>query len=291
MKKYRFLLMVGLCIVSMACTVVGQQKIIVSGKVIDSNTGTPVSQALVLLSGLSSLSIPNDIGGFKYDSTYSNADGTFKDTVTITGSILLYGAIKDGYDLSWNYVFIPLLSTNVNAPTIKLLPVGTSPKDTFMVSGTVVDSVTNKPIDGAQVILTGMSLSMTGDTVLTDANGIFSKQAIVSRTGPRSVLILIYAVSKHGYDSRIGQNQPNGKQVKLGTIKLAPRATGVLPQRAIAPLKRSANAMSVFTLSGKRLYAGPARQLDRSLQRGAGVAVVRFTQDNSIAAGKIVSVK
>lgn len=290
MKKYHSLLMVGLCIVSMACTIFGRT-IVVSGMVIDSISGDPVSKAHVLFIGLSSLSADlSDLSKVKVDSTYSNTDGTFKDTISTDASILLYGATKDGYELTWNNKML-LFSSQVNIGTIKLYPTGTAPKDTFMVSGTVVDSVTGKPIDGALVIMSGMSLSITGgDTVLTASNGTFSKQAIVSRTGPFAVLI--YAVSKPGYVTHIGQNQPSGKQVNLGSIELAPGGTGVvLPQRVTALYQRSANTMGVFTLSGKRLYAGPARQLDKTLPHGTGIAVVRFARGNSTAAAKIMSVK
>ena len=290
MQRLRYLLMVGLCVVSMADTVFGA-KIVASGNVIDSISGAAVSNALVLFTGIDSLSAPKDISSLKFDSTYSNTDGTFKDTISTNASILLYGATKDGYELTWNYKMFILTPTSVNLGTIKLYPTGTAPKDTFMVSGTVVDSVTLTPIGGAKVIISGMSLNMTGDTVLTASDGTFSKQAFVNRTGPRAVVT--YVVQKPGYADHFGQNQPgSSKQVNLGTIKLAPGDIGVvLPQCVTRLYQQSPNAMGVFTLSGKRLYAGPTRQLDKTQLQGTGVAVVRFTQGNSNSSTKAVSVK
>lgn len=93
------------------------QKITVSGRVLDSITGTPIEKAMVRLSG--TVSITDTV----YDSVYTDTDGKFSHEVTVgpwigIQSRLIYLVTRDGYESKYGNEMIQ--GTSIDLGDIKL---------------------------------------------------------------------------------------------------------------------------------------------------------------------------
>lgn len=110
-----------------------------------------------------------------------------------------------------------LIQSYENSIVISASP--TPPPETATVSGTVVDSATNAPISGAEVILTSETYDKQYPPAITDSSGTF---VTVGKLYPDSYLITVKA---NGYQTLTGLRLPNvnsGAQKISNPIKLDP---------------------------------------------------------------------
>ena len=158
-------------------------------------------------------------------------------------------------------------------------------------SGTVVDSATSTPLGNALVIMTGLgSIDTTGNTVRTANNGTFSKRVIVSNSS--TLRVLLYTVSKTGYNANGGQATITSKTLNLGTIKLKLipiTSTSVTKQLAI---QQRIDNIQVYSLRGQLLYAGPVVATEKILQAQHTPVIVNFRCiDRTVNSVKFVPAK
>ena len=260
--------------------------ITVTGTIVDSATGAPVPQAMMLLFDTSTINIdPSNLGALKLDTVFSGTDGKIQNQMTVSTKsyILGYGVLKQGYHIKYSaagFLFSP-----VNLDTIKISKIDTSVKDTLMVSGTVVDSVSGIGVNGALVIMsTGGGFDTIGNTVLTNPDGTFSKQVIISKANGAS--IVSYIITDRNYLTKLGQNTATGKQLDLGTILLKRIADAVRPEAKFGILSVGANRMSVYALNGRLLYTGRVAPLDKIVQGRTGTVIVKLTDENTTVGTK-----
>jgi len=259
------------------------KSITVTGTIVDSATGSPVSGAMVLLYATSDTSIDiNNLGSLKLDTVFSGANGKFQHQMTISSQayFLVYGVLKDGYFIKYPSYPSLILFTTVTLSTIEISKIDTSVKDTLQVTGTVVDSVTGVGIEGAFVIMsTGGGFDTTGNTVLTNSDGTFSKQVIISKVN--GVSTVSYIVTDKHYVTALGQNQANGKQLNLGTITLKNKGAAIRPETKLVSLPSRKIAMSVYSLNGRLLYEGGAQVIETILRNYRGAVIVAIKYDNA----------
>ncbi|MGB7567315.1 MAG: hypothetical protein WBM07_05620 [Chitinivibrionales bacterium] len=282
MKKNLSLTMVcilsaGLFFISAAQT----KSITVTGTVVDSTTGSPVPQAMILLFDTSTLNIDlSNLGALKLDTAFSGTDGKFQYQMTVNtlSFILGYGVLKEGYLIKYSASGFFPTSTTVNLGTITISKIDTSVKNTLTVSGTVVDSATGNGIGGALVIMsTGGGFDTTGNTVLTNNDGTFSKQVIISELNGASVVS--YIITDPDYQTKLGQNTATGKQLDLGRI-LMERTTAAIKPAGLSMARAQANRMSVYALNGRLLYDGRILPLDKIAQCRCGEVIVALACNN-----------
>ena len=291
--------MVGFFVSSLICLAAAQntRTITVTGTVVDSVTGAPVPGALILLvdTNASVLSLDlntliNSLGTWKLDSAFSGDDGSFKCTMGVgTGNLfLIYGVIGRGYEFYYFLTTIPPLAATVDLDTIRLKPADASSKDTITVSGTVLDSITNQPIANALVAMSGLGgVDTAGNTVLTNADGTFSKQVIITKLNSSS--IVAYIATAVGYTPRVGQGTATNKQLDLDPILLSPTGAAVIPRgKFSSAAPATADRMSVYTLSGKLLYAGPVLPLESIMRKHRGAIIVDLKRNGAIVQRKKV---
>lgn len=276
-----------MCVLSPA---MAQQKTVtVSGKVVDSLTGAAIPGAAIILSAITGTltTNPDSLGNLKYDTVYSNATGNFSQALTVSQSanILVYGVLKQDYQIKYSYTFM-LLNT-VSLGNIKLSKAGDLIKDTITVTGIVVDSATGAGIVGAQLIMSGLgSFDTSGNTALTGSGGSFSKQVIAGNSAAGRELV--YMASMDGYQPMVGQQQISGKTLDLGTIRLKQNGQGVIYPIGIVRQPLRANSVSFYSLQGKLLYTGAVGALDTKTCNGKGIVVAVFKNQARIAGTKKV---
>jgi hypothetical protein len=262
------------------------KSITVTGTVVDSATGAPVSQAMILLFDTSTINIdPSNLGALKLDTVFSGTDGKFQYQMTIsTQSIILgYGVLKQGYQIKYSAAGI--LFTTVNLGTIRISKLDTSVKDTILVSGTVVDSASGAGVGGALVIMSsGGGIDTVGNSALTNADGTFSKQVIISKLNGAS--IVSYVITDQNYQPAFGQNTATGKQLDLGTILLKRINNAVRQEVKPGSRRAQANRMSVYALNGRLVYAGRVQPLDKIAQCRSDEVIVEFANDHSTIAAR-----
>jgi hypothetical protein len=112
-----------------------------------------------------------------------------------------------------------LIQSFENSLVISASP--TPPPETASISGTVVDSVTNNPINGAEVIFTSETFGKQYPSTFTDSSGTFLS---IGKMYPDSYTI---AVKANGYQTLTGmeiKNLNSGVQKITDLIKLTPIA-------------------------------------------------------------------
>ena len=257
--------------------------ITVTGTIVDSATGSPVSGAMVLLYATSDTSIDiNNLGSLKLDTAFSGTNGKFQHQMTISAQayFLVYGVLKEGYFIKYPSYPSLILFTTVTLPTIEISKIDTSVRDTLQVTGTVVDSVTEVGIGGAFVIMsTGGGFDTAGNTVLTNSDGTFSKQVIISKVN--GVSTVSYIVTDQHYITALGQNQANGKQLNLGTITLKNKGSAIRPETKPVSLSVRKIGMSVYSLNGRLLYEGGAQAIERIVRNYRSAVIVTIKYDNA----------
>jgi hypothetical protein len=268
--------------------------ITVTGTVVDSATGAPVPGALVLLldTTASVLSIDletlmNSLGNWKLDSAFSGADGSFSGSMSVSSGnmLLVYGVLKQGYQFYYFLTTIPPGANSVNIGTIRLKANDASAKDTITVSGKVVDSVTNQPIGGALVAMSGLGgIDTAGNRVLTNTDGTFSKQVIISKLNNSS--IVAYVATAVGYTPKVGQGTAANKVLDVGTILLVSAGSAVVQGRGMSFVKKSADRMAVYSLTGKLLYAGPVLPLESVMRKHRGAIIVDLKRNSTVVERK-----
>jgi hypothetical protein len=110
-----------------------------------------------------------------------------------------------------------LIQSYENTIVISASP--TPPPETALVSGTVLDSVTNAPVNGAEVIFTSETFDKQYPSVFTDASGTFMT---TGKMYPDSYLVTVKA---NGYKTLTGmriENLNGGAQTISNPIKLEP---------------------------------------------------------------------
>jgi hypothetical protein len=285
MKSFSFIKTVPLFVFSLFMVVSAVQRTItISGTVVDSVTGLPVQDAIVLLFDTQSLNIDtSNLSTLPFDTAFTAANGTFSRTITApqTNLILVYAVTKTGYSLY--YSGTALLSTTVNLGTIKIVPNALAPKDTIMVSGKVVDSATGLGISGALVGLSGGDLDTVGKTAITTSDGTFSRQVIINKVG--SLTIVGYIAYNAGYNPALGQKTATGKTVDLGTITLSANTHVRWNRQPVRSLSINATGMSVYSLNGRLLYTGPIASPGRIARQSSGTVLVDL-RNNGMSVGK-----
>jgi hypothetical protein len=262
----------------------------ITGTIVDSITGSPVPQAMVLLYATSSITSidTSNLGALNLDTVFTGTNGKFQYQMTTSSQaiVLVYGVLKLDYQIKYNYSLI--LSTTVTLGAIKISPIDASQKDTLTVSGTVVDSATGNGISGALVIMSsGGGFDTTGNTVLTNNDGAFSKQVIISKLNGAS--IVTYIVTDQNYQTKLGQNTATGKQLDLGTITLKRTNAAIMPITLLSAARAQANRMSVYAINGRLLYTGRIVSLDKIVQGRTSAVIVKLTNENtSISTKKTV---
>jgi hypothetical protein len=112
-----------------------------------------------------------------------------------------------------------LIQSYENSIVISASP--TPPPETATVSGTIVDSATNNPIIGAEVILTSETFDKQYPSAFTDSSGTF---VTIGKLYPDSYMVTVKA---NGYQTLTGLRLPNvnsGAQKITNPIKLDPIA-------------------------------------------------------------------
>jgi hypothetical protein len=261
-----------------------QRTITVTGPVQDSATGSPVAGALVLLLDTNTISIDlTKLTGLQFDSTVSGADGkiSYNMKIATNSYILGYAIVKQGYQLVYNGAAISPTATTVSLGVIKIAASGATPLDTLTVSGKVVDSLTNVGLGGALVVMSGLGAvdTASGNRVLTNADGTFSKQVIISELNNSP--IVGYVVNQLGYTTKIGEKLASGKQLDLGTIPLSPNLQAVRRRPLNFSEKLLPDRMVVYALNGNVLYEGPLMSFGGKVH-GKNVPVLEVFKRNGI---------
>jgi hypothetical protein len=132
---------------------------------------------------------------------------------------------------------------------------------------------------------TGGAFDTIGNTVLTNPDGTFSKQVIISKANGAS--IVSYIITDRNYLTKLGQNTATGKQLDLGTILLKRIADAVRPGAKFGILPAAANRMSVYALNGRLLYTGRIVPLDKIEQGQTGAVIVKLANENTTIGTKI----
>lgn len=293
MKTIR-IVMTGLFIAALAGFAGAQTRnTIVTGTVVDSATGLPVPGALVLF--YDSDSIPADIPAFmnnfishpenfQFDTTITGADGRFSDTIAISTKtvVLVCGVIKPGYMLKYDFRLMLLPVAAVNFGTLRISKPAAADKDTIMVTGKVVDSLTGAPLANTLVVMSGLGgLDTAGNLVLTGADGTFSKQVIIARFNNMSVVG--YVANRTGYVPKVGSSTATSKQLDLGTIALVPSNHVIFYSAGGSFAGNRPDAMTVYSLSGKLLYNGPSSvSIEKAAGTSTGTMLVVFKRNNKI---------
>jgi hypothetical protein len=264
-----------------------QRNITVSGVVVDSVTGQPVQNAIVLLYDAQTLNIDtSDLSTLDLDTAFTASNGSFSKTITApsTNLILIYAVVMEGYSLY--YSGRGLSSTTIKLDTIKLVPTDLAAKDTITVSGKVVDSATGIGIPDAIVGLSGGDLDTVGKTAITNANGNFSRQVIINKVG--ALTIVGYVAYKDGYNPAMGQKTATGKTVDLGNIILSSNTPVLWKAQQQRPLHNIATSMTMYSLNGRKLYTGRVMPLDRAIAHLTSAMLVEFRHNGSIVDRKKV---
>jgi Carboxypeptidase regulatory-like domain len=162
---------------------------LVRGTVTDTVASKAVVGARVILSR-------NSGGGSFTDTVLTDAEGTFAfDSIPA----------NSGYSIAVSatgYVNRTLNNQTVPAGDTLIVTVGIAPPPApGLVRGTVTDTVGNKPVAGARVILSRFGGGSFNDTVTTDAEGKFGFDSVPANTG------YSIAVSATGYVNRTVNNQ------------------------------------------------------------------------------------
>jgi hypothetical protein len=276
-----------------------QQTITVTGIVVDSATHLPVSQALIGLYDTTVLTLPNlndiasiaqlsgmvsnMIGSGQVDTFSTAADGKISYSMKIASNswVLLCGVLKPGYNFGFSArIFLPIMKT-INLDTIKISKIPqTNAKDTIIVSGTIVESSAGTPVADCQIKINGPGgVDSVVNSATSNVSGIFTQQVII---GSSSTPILVYAVTKDGYQSVIGQQAYSGKQVDFGVIKIKKTAnTGVLTTNKILPYQKRTAGVKIYTSSGRLLFAGPIAAWKKDMAHFHGLAFYSLTVDGT----------
>jgi hypothetical protein len=248
---------------------------------VDSVTGQPVQNAIVLLYDAQTLNIDtSDLSTLDLDTAFTASNGSFSKTITApsTNLILIYAVVMEGYSLY--YSGTALLTTTISLPTIKLVPTDLAAKDTITVSGKVVDSATGIGIPDAIVGLSGGDLDTVGKTAITDANGNFSRQVIINKVG--ALTIVGYVAYKDGYNPAIGQKTATGKTVDLGNIILSRNTPVLWKAQQRVRLRNIATSMTIYSMNGRKLYTGRVAPLNRVIEHSTSAVLVEFRHNGSI---------
>ena len=172
---------------------------------------------------------------------------------------------------------LSLIFASTNSSAKSILPVVPVP-----VAGTVVDSVTGSPIEGAMVILidaNDTSSNPTTDTAYSDSDGKISDtvNCYVEWTGNIVLPNVNYTASKDKYVDKSGTGEIDtsggimNTKINLGTIELAP--VNISIKHFVTPVqKNSANRIAIYSLKGQLLYTGKEMNLQALRSKG----VIRF---------------
>ncbi len=268
------------------------KEINVTGKVVDT-TGTGIAGAIVLLTAdAEAVNNPLD-SNINIDTAFSGSDGSFTKTMTVTDNALLlfYAVAKKDYKLKISFGTINPLSNTAALGTIEL------EKETFITvtfKGTVKDSVTGVPIQGAVVLLSDMNsmIDSSFDSVTTDANGYFEMEREIGEgdTGilaPRGFFIT-YA---NGYEVKFGAETADQGVIDFGDILLKKQIDPIIYTPTPSAINKTPNAITVYTLNGQVVYRGkeinPAKALTHKHVQSQPL-IVHFKRGNTVLYNRII---
>lgn len=242
--------------------------VVVSGTVLDTATGKPVSQALVTLK-TSNMSVDPP------DTVYTDNDGYFKKEVVIRISVitptLYYSVEKKTYQTKTGQA--PITGQTLDLGKIFLKP-GTNKIVTVV--GKVINADNQEPIKDAMVLLTTLAISLKPDTAYTDEKGNFKALVEVSVISPIEPM-LYYAVSKTGFRPVTGQKQIAGDPVDLGTIQLSPLSVAVWFGKTAFSSTIQPTGLVVYSPNGRTIYSGAIKNLNRIANQSSKSAIVCYT--------------
>lgn len=196
------------------------------GTVLDTTTGKPIEKATVVL-------FPSSLGIIAPETTYTNTDGKFIKDIKFPPlpekKVIYYTIYKKGYTPKKGLKDVEAQIVDVG--NIKLAQVVT-----VTVIGTVLDSITLKPVPDASVVL------KSNDTVsvITNETGLF--KAVIDVDPSQTNPVIQYAVNKKGYAIKIGEKKIDGNPVDLGNILLS---------RKLSPQKITVTGTVMDTGTGK----------------------------------------
>ncbi len=257
------------------------------GTVVDSTTGVPIPNAMVLLIASPTV-IPdtNNLDKMQVDTTITDANGKFVYNMTVENNIqsLICVPLKQGYATKFAIVIV-LFTNTADFQTIKIVKSDNLPKDTLTFNGLVVDSASGLPISGATIFVTSLlALDTTGNTVLSNTNGTFSKQVII----PVSTSV-IYGARKQDYTPAGGRKAVSGKVIDLGTIKLAKAATFINRSNLhFRDQTSKATSIAIYSLNGQLIFAGSTKELNSVIKNTNTPMMIHFMIKNIIIAQRRV---
>ncbi len=194
--------------------------------------------------------------GLDYDSVLTDADGKFSKKMTVRDNDrrISYIASKNGYQNAMGNKGIDS-SSIIDLGKI-VLRKGGGVGRTVTVTGRVVDSGSNEPIENARVVLSTINV-LNPDTVNTNRSGRFSASVEIPASGSTNPII-IYAVFMENYNPKVGQKAVTLlPMVDLGTIKLIKSSVGInsVP-RLKGGVSLKPNKLEIYTLKGQMIYSG-----------------------------------
>lgn len=239
----------------------GQDKeVTVSGTVVDSVTGNPLSGVVILLApGI----IPDTSN---LDTAFTQSDGKFNKTVLVADNttMMTYITLKGGYKSKMGNSSIGV-NNAVDFGTIALS------EETYreiVIIGRVLDSSDNQPIPTALVILSNSSLILDTiyDSVFTSDIGVFSHKMQIGTGGigplPPQV---IYSATKDAYVPKEGYQAGNVDTCDLGDILLAKINIPIIydPYSKIKISNVKPNRIEIYSVKGQMLYSGAECNLNK----------------------------
>jgi len=236
----------------------------VNGVVKAEATNQPIDSAMIVLfeGSLSMSTMPTT-----FDTIFTNKDGTFQKTITITDTAkgLISAVYKTGYLAKTAFKpFITGIPNSVDLGTILLKTIADA-KDTLQVKGLVVDSITKQPLQNALIVITsGLIGDITIDSIVTGADGRFNEKIPYIKNSPL-FNEMIYFASKTDYQPKGGRKAiPANEIVDLGTIELY-NPNIAIKNTVIKLIQGEPTHVAVYTLNGKMIYKGTTALFQKAL--------------------------
>lgn len=263
-------------------------------------TGSVVDTADQPIAGAYILLIDDTANIQDADTVVSTQDGSFSKEIDVlsTALVIFYGAVKPGYTLKTGVGIILLGKVNLGKIVLQKAGGVTVP---VKVSGVVLDSLTQNPVEGAlvQVSVIGAGLS-NPDSVLTGTDGKFSITIAADTTSTSTIQSrAVILVRKDGYQLKQGNKLLEGNTtVDMGTILLSKVISAINNYLFFSKstIVSQAKVMEVYSLRGQQLYCGkpmhPVEVLKNSSLPVAQPCIITYKKDNKVIySHKVMTIK